>query len=104
MPTCARLKTRTSQFEHLLTMSHGLLWDESNSWDDPANNERQMLEAKDPYRYVMEQPMAVPPGELFNYCGGATSLLGSALVKGVGRGIDAYAGERLFWTACNQRF
>jgi hypothetical protein len=34
-----------------------------------------MLEAKDPYRYVFEQPMALPPGVLFNYCGGATSLL-----------------------------
>ena len=83
-------------FQHLLTMSHGLLWDESKPWDDPANNERRMLEAKDPYRYVLEQPMARPPGELFNYCGGATSLLSAALAKGVGRGIDAYAAEKLF--------
>ena len=83
-------------FQNLLTMSHGLLWNESKPWDDPANNERQMLEAKDPYRYVMEQPMALPSGELFNYCGGATSLLGAALAKGVSRGIDAYAAERLF--------
>jgi CubicO group peptidase (beta-lactamase class C family) len=27
-------------FRHLLTMSHGLLWDESRPWEDPANNER----------------------------------------------------------------
>jgi CubicO group peptidase (beta-lactamase class C family) len=83
-------------FQHLLTMSHGLVCDESKPWDDPTNNERRMLEAKDPYRYVMKQPMALPPGVLFNYCGGATSLLGAVLAKGVGRRIDAYAAEKLF--------
>jgi CubicO group peptidase (beta-lactamase class C family) len=83
-------------YQHLLTMSHGLLWDESKPWDDPANNERRMLDAEDPYRYVLEQPMILPPGELFNYCGGATSLLGAALAKGVGQRIDAYAADKLF--------
>jgi CubicO group peptidase (beta-lactamase class C family) len=83
-------------YQHLLTMSHGLLWDENKPWDDPTNNERLMLEAKDPYRYVFEQPMTLPPGELFNYCGGATSLLGATLAKGIDRRIDAYAAEKLF--------
>lgn len=83
-------------FQHLLTMSHGLQWDEAKPWNDPANNERLMLESTDPYRYVLEQPMALPPGTLFNYCGGATSLLSAALAKGVGRRIDAYAAEKLF--------
>jgi CubicO group peptidase (beta-lactamase class C family) len=55
-----------------------------------------MLEAKDPYRYVLEQPIALPPGVLFNYCGGATTLLGAALAKAVGRKIDVYAREKLF--------
>jgi CubicO group peptidase (beta-lactamase class C family) len=77
-------------------MSHGLLWNEAMPWNDPANNERLMLESTDPYRYVLEQPMALPPGTLFNYCGGATSLLSAALAKGVGRRIDAYAAEKLF--------
>jgi hypothetical protein len=58
-PECADLRTPENAritYQHLLTMSHGLLWDENKPWDDPANNERQMLEAKDPYRYVLEQP------------------------------------------------
>jgi CubicO group peptidase (beta-lactamase class C family) len=45
---------------------------------------------------VLEQRMASPPGVVFNYSGGATSLLASALAKAVGRRIDAYAREKLF--------
>jgi CubicO group peptidase (beta-lactamase class C family) len=98
-PEYADLRTTENvriTFQHLLAMTHGLLWNENKPWEDPANNERRMLEAKDPYRYVMEQPMALPPGKLFNYCGGATSVLGAALAKAVDRKIDAYAGEKLF--------
>jgi CubicO group peptidase (beta-lactamase class C family) len=83
-------------FRHLLTMSHGLRWDESRSWKSQGNNERQLLEAKDPYRYVLEQPMALPPGVSFNYSGGATSLLGAALAKTVGKRIDVFAREKVF--------
>ena len=98
-PEYADLRTTKNAritFQHLLTMSHGLAWDEHKPWEDPANNERCMTEANDPYRYVMEQPMALPPGALFNYCGGATSVLGAALAKAVDQKIDAYAGEKLF--------
>lgn len=83
-------------FRHLLTMSHGLVWDENVAWTDTRNNERLMFEAKDPYRYTLEQPVALPPGVLFNYSGGATSLLASALMKATGRKIDDYAKEKLF--------
>ena len=83
-------------FRHLNTMTHGLQWDETARWRDPANNERGLLEAKDPYRYVLEQPMALPPGAAFNYSGGATSLLGAALAKAVGKRIDLYAAQKLF--------
>lgn len=83
-------------FRHLLTMSDGLVWDEDKLWNDRANNERLLLEAKDPYRYALQQPVALPPGTLFNYSGGATSLLGAALAKAVGRKVDVYAKEKLF--------
>lgn len=83
-------------FRHLLTMSHGLVWDENVAWTNARNNERMMFEAKDPYRYTLEQPVALPPGVLFNYSGGATSLLASALMKATGRKVDDYAKEKLF--------
>jgi len=98
-PEYADLRTRENAritFRHLLTMSHGQQWDESRSWNSRDNNERQLLEAKDPCRYVLERPMALPPGASFNYSGGATSLLAAALAKAVGQRIDVYAGEKLF--------
>lgn len=90
------IKNAHITFRHLLTMTHGQRWDERRSWKSQANNERHLLEAKDPYRYVLQQRMALPPGILFNYSGGATSLLAAALAKAVGRRIDIYARERLF--------
>jgi CubicO group peptidase (beta-lactamase class C family) len=83
-------------FRHLLTMAHGLRWDERRAWNSRANSERQLLEATDPCRMVLAQRMGPPPGTAFNYSGGATTLLAGALEKAVGRTIDAYAAERLF--------
>ncbi|MCC8966812.1 serine hydrolase [Bradyrhizobium sp. Pear76] len=77
-------------------MSRGLRWDEARGWKSQANNERHLLEANDPYRYVLQQRMALPPGVLFNHSGGATSLLAAALAKSVGQSIHVYAREKLF--------
>jgi len=98
-PEYAELRTPENAritFRHLLTMSHGLKWDESVAWMSPYNNERLMFEAADPYRYVLEQPMAISPGTAFNYSGGASSLLGRVLAKTTGRRVDDYAREKLF--------
>ena len=47
-------------------------------YSDPANSERQLADAPDLYRYVLEQPLASEPGRVWNYCGGATTLLTEA--------------------------
>jgi CubicO group peptidase (beta-lactamase class C family) len=83
-------------FRHLLTMSQGLKWDEHRNWSSPENNERQLLEASDPCRYVLQQPMAMPPGIAFRYCGGATTLLAAALSKAAGCKFEIYARDRFF--------
>jgi CubicO group peptidase (beta-lactamase class C family) len=88
-------KTRIT-FRHLLTMSPGLKWDENAAWTSPNNTERPMFEAADPFRYTLGQPVAVAPGTVFNYSGGASSLLGRVLAKSTGRRIDDYAREKLF--------
>ena len=98
-PEYAELRTPEKAritFRHLLTMSPGLKWDESVAWMSPNNNERLMFEATDPYRYILEQPVAIAPGTTFNYSGGANSLLGRVLAKATGRRVDDYAREKLF--------
>jgi CubicO group peptidase (beta-lactamase class C family) len=98
-PEYAELRTSENAritFRHLLTMAHGMKWDESLAWQSPFNTERLMFQATDPYRYIFEQPMAAAPGTVFNYSGGASSLLGRTLAKATGRRIDDYAREKLF--------
>lgn len=80
---------------HLLTMSAGLAWDEAIAWNSAANNERLMDEASDPYQYVLAQPIAVPPGQAYNYCGGAPTLLQGVIQRTSGKPLDALAREAL---------
>ena len=81
---------------HLLTMSAGFAWDERGAWDSPTNNERLMDEACDPYRYVLEQELAAPPGRFYDYCGGAPTLLQGVIQKTSGKALDVVAREALF--------
>jgi len=83
-------------FRDLLTMSSGLAWDENRPWADERNNERGMIMAADPFRYILSQPVAYPPGTVYAYSGGSTSLLGEALVRSTGRPLRDYAREKLF--------
>jgi CubicO group peptidase (beta-lactamase class C family) len=83
-------------FRHLLTMSSGLKWDESTPYSNPANSERQMDDAADPIRYVLEQPVIAPPGSVYSYNGGNTILLAAVLTKVTVKRLDEYAKEKLF--------
>jgi CubicO group peptidase (beta-lactamase class C family) len=83
-------------FRHLLTMSSGLAWEEDVPFADPRNDERAMLETSDPFRYVLSRPMIHPPGAVYHYSGGVTSLLGAALVKAAGQSLADYARDKLF--------
>ncbi len=80
---------------HLLTMSAGFAWDERSAWDGPTNNERLMDEAADPYRYVLEQDVATPPGQFYDDCGGAPTLLQGVIQKTSGKALDVIAREAL---------
>ncbi|MDP9794296.1 CubicO group peptidase (beta-lactamase class C family) [Catenuloplanes nepalensis] len=81
---------------HALTMSLGLEWREEIPYSDPANGEIAMDMAPDRNRYVLERPVAGPPGERWAYSGGASALLGHLITAGTGRPLRDYARERLF--------
>ena len=46
--------------------------------------------------FVLQQPLAAPPGTLFNYNSGSTELLGVILRKVSGKRLDEFAAENLF--------
>lgn len=83
-------------FRDLLTMSSGLAWNEDLPWQDPRNTEAGMIMADDPFRYILSQPVAHPPGAAYVYSGGGTSLLGETLVRSTGRSLRDYARDKLF--------
>lgn len=85
------------RLEHLLTMTMGLEWDEESvSYTDSLNSERQMDNATDHRFFVLTRPIVAAAGEKFAYSGGATMLLASVLEKATGVPIDQYARSVLF--------
>jgi CubicO group peptidase (beta-lactamase class C family) len=81
---------------HLLTMSAGLDWNETLPYTDPMNSEIRMNRAPDPYRFALEQPVAQPPGAVYNYSGAGASLISAALKKATGRSVEQFADDELF--------
>jgi CubicO group peptidase (beta-lactamase class C family) len=83
-------------FRHLLTMAAGLDWDESLPYTDQRNSEIRMIHSSDPVGFVLKQPMRSPPGTVFSYNGGATTVLGAAVERATRSRIEDYARDRLF--------
>ena len=90
-PDHARITLR-----HLLTMSQGLAWDEDLPYSDPRNSESKMDDAADPVRYAFEQPIESPPGTIFNYSSGSTTIITALLHKATGQSLDRFAQTELF--------
>ena len=77
-------------------MSSGLAWDESLPYSNPANSERRLIDAADPFKFVFKQRLVARPGETYNYYGGGTTVLGAAIAKATGQRLDDYARDKLF--------
>lgn len=76
--------------EDLLTMRAGLDWRE-----DPSSYEA-MARSPDWVQFVLDLPMAGPPGLQFNYCTGCSHLLSALLEPATGMNPRAFAEETLF--------
>jgi CubicO group peptidase (beta-lactamase class C family) len=88
---------RTITLEHLLSMTSGIRWDESSHpYGDPRNSESAMDRAVDPYRYVLEQPIATRPGTTWNYSGGDTMILSRVIERATGEDLEVLAKRALF--------
>lgn len=81
---------------HLLTMTPGYDWNEDTANLDPDNPVTAMLEAADPYRYILEREVIHEPDAEWHYNSGATTLLGAVLKRATGKSLDEFAKEALF--------
>ena len=66
---------RTMTLEHLLTMSAGYYCDDTDD-KAPGNEETMSDQTQEPdyYRYILNVPMATPPGEKSVYCSAVANL------------------------------
>lgn len=67
---------------NIMTMTSGLDWNERVSYNDPRNDEFQMVETENWMKYVLSKPVEAKPGTQFNYNTGGIHLL-SAVLKSV---------------------
>jgi CubicO group peptidase (beta-lactamase class C family) len=100
-PEYADLRTPDKQritLRDLLTMTSGLTWPElSVSYSNPSNIETErLLAAPDPYRFVLQQPLAATPGTVWDYDSGGVDLIGAILREVSRRPLDQFAKEALF--------
>lgn len=80
---------------HLLDMTSGIDWKERLDGSLPESL-IAMNRSRDWQRFVLDRPMAAPPGTVFNYDSGNTQLLSSILARTTGGSTLAYAQRRLF--------
>jgi CubicO group peptidase (beta-lactamase class C family) len=77
MPYAANASLR---LEEVLTMRHGLVWDEwSHPWFSPLNSYNQMLRAPDWYAFTLSRARVQAAGSGFTYSTGVSTLMSGAL-------------------------
>ena len=93
----AEPEKRLIRLHDLLTMRHGLQWDEWSSYfTDPANPVYQMTQSSDWWRYVLSRPATAPHDSNFRYSTGVSNLLGGVIWNLTGQSALNYSIEHLF--------
>jgi len=78
--------------KHLLTMKAGLEWNEMHEPSDITG----MFKSNDCIKYVLERKLLDPPGEVFFYGSGLSTVLGRILKNTTGSDVDQFADKHLF--------
>lgn len=89
-------RKRRMTIRHLLTMTSGFDWNENLPYSDPLNDCSVMEASFDWVQYAIDKPMALEPGQSFNYNSGASQILAYIFRKATGRDIEEYAAKYLF--------
>lgn len=80
--------------KNLLTMRAG--WDCGNVDDLESNCGRPMQRQEDPYKWVLDLPMAAEPGTRFNYNDAAPTFIQIIVSQAEARELNEYTMEHLF--------
>jgi CubicO group peptidase (beta-lactamase class C family) len=76
--------------DDLLTMRSGLDWQENDI------TYRELYLSADWVKFVMDEPMKVPPGSQFLYCTGCSHVLSAIVQHATGMSTQAFAAKNLF--------
>jgi CubicO group peptidase (beta-lactamase class C family) len=83
--------------KHLLTMTSGLEWNETDlTYSDTSNDLVQLFIISDPIEYILAKPVVDEPGTRWYYNGGGTNILGEVIREATGMRMDDFAEEYLF--------
>jgi CubicO group peptidase (beta-lactamase class C family) len=99
LPDLSDLKSQGREaitIAHLLSMSSGLQWNESNNYGSASNEETGLYWHSSQAKYLFNRPLAAPPGTHFNYNGGNTAVLAQILAERVKQPLPEFAREFLF--------
>ncbi|MHA1908225.1 MAG: serine hydrolase domain-containing protein [Candidatus Thorarchaeota archaeon] len=77
----------------LLTMQAGFEWNDNSAAGN--SNYNQMLRTEDWVQYVLDQPITIAPGTVFNYNSGASLLLSAIVQNATGVTAEEFAEEYL---------
>jgi CubicO group peptidase (beta-lactamase class C family) len=81
--------------QNLLDMTSGFDWDEGFE-EGKEQTLRDMGRSPDWTQFILDRPMAHPPGESFYYNSGNPHLLSAIITKLTGKTAENYAKEKLF--------
>jgi CubicO group peptidase (beta-lactamase class C family) len=74
--------------EHLLSLTAGL-----DCHDGPGSGDPTMEQSEDWVQFMLDLPLASPPGSTFNYCSGAAHLLSAIVQQATGVSAREFANE-----------
>jgi CubicO group peptidase (beta-lactamase class C family) len=81
--------------QNLLDMTSGFDWDQGFE-DGKEQTLHEFSRSPDWTQFILDRPMAHPPGEVFNYSDGNPHLLSAIITKLTGKRAEDYAREKLF--------
>jgi CubicO group peptidase (beta-lactamase class C family) len=81
--------------QNLLDMTSGLDWDQGFE-GGTQQTMQDMYRASNLTQFILDRPMAHPPGEVFNYSNGNPDLVSAIITRLTGKPEEDYARERLF--------